>query len=203
MKLNLKSMAEVAIFAAIGFVLDMLCGFLSDLIPVYVFGGSINIAMICVIIVTYRNGAKYGVFTGLIMGLLDMTDGIYTLTDAWWKVFFQVSFDYILPYAFVALCGLMLPLLIKEKSKLRFALISTIGAIIGGVGKFISHFLSGFIFWPEFDGQPMAERLIYSLTYNGSYMLPSIVFSSILIFIIAISAGFILKNKNTTREIQE
>ena len=52
--------------------------------------------------------------------------------------------------------------------------------IIGGVLRFLAHFLIGVFVWGKwmpdtFLGKPMTSPWIYSLIYNGSYMLPSIV----------------------------
>ena len=53
-------------------------------------------------------------------------------------------------------------------------------AVIGGVLRFLAHFLIGVFVWGKwmpdtFLGKPMTSPWIYSLIYNGSYMLPSIV----------------------------
>ena len=174
---NLIVMAEIAIFAAIGFILDLISNLVSSFFPN---GGSIGIAMIAVIVITYRRGIIPGFITGLLMGLLDMTDGYYAISDSWWKVFFQIGFDYLFGYAFVAICGLVKPLFKKN-----FLLFATIGAVIGGLGKYLSHFLAGVIFWPEFPNQPIIDRIIYSLVYNGSYMLPSIILTTAILFVLA------------------
>ena len=52
--------------------------------------------------------------------------------------------------------------------------------LIGGVLRFLVHFLIGVFVWGKwmpdtFLGKPMTSPWIYSLIYNGSYMLPSII----------------------------
>ena len=54
------------------------------------------------------------------------------------------------------------------------------GTIIGGVLRFLAHYLIGVFVWgkwmpDEFFGMTMTSPWFYSLLYNGSYMLPSIV----------------------------
>ena len=54
------------------------------------------------------------------------------------------------------------------------------GTLIGGVLRFLVHFLIGVFVWGKwmpdtFLGKPMTSPWIYSLIYNGSYMLPSII----------------------------
>jgi thiamine transporter ThiT len=57
-KTKIITMAEIAIFASIGFILDLLAGLYSGF---FVNGGSISFAMIAVIIVGYRRGSIAGV----------------------------------------------------------------------------------------------------------------------------------------------
>ena len=187
-KKNLIVLAEIAIFAAIGFVLDLIANFITRFFPN---GGSIGIAMIAVIIITYRRGIIPGFITGLLMGLLDMTDGYYAIADTFFKVFFQIGFDYLFGYAFVCVCGFIIPL-----CKKNFILFTTIGAFIGGMGKYLSHFLSGIFFWPEFPNQPFLERVWYSIGYNGSYMIPSIILSAAIICLLAYKAKMIFEIKD-------
>lgn len=175
------AISEVAIFAAIGFVLD----FAANLYSGYIFpnGGSLSFALLAILIVAFRRGTPYGICCGLIVGLLDLTDGFYTISDTWYKAFLQVGLDYIFTYMLVGLVGLFKPLFKKYKVK-YVVLFST---IVAGLLKFTSHFLSGILFWPEFPNQPFFERCIFSLVYNGSYMLPTIILSAIISFIIAIN----------------
>ena len=180
-KNEIISLCEVAIFAAIGFVLD----FLANLYSGYFFpnGGSLSFALIAVIIISFRRGPLYGMACGLIIGLLDLTDGFYTISDTWYKAFLQVGLDYIFTYMFIGLVGFLKPLCKKIKS--RYVIL--IATILGGIIKYLSHFLSGVLFWPEFPNQPMLERCVYSIAYNGSYMLPTIIISSIIMFLISMN----------------
>lgn len=191
-KKEIISLCEVAIFAAIGFVLD----FVANLYSGFIFpnGGSLSFAMLAVVIISFRRGTIYGVSCGLIIGLLDLTDGFYTIADTWYKAFMQVGLDYIFTYMLVGFSGIFKPLCYKFKPKFVI-LFSTIFA---GMLKFFCHFLSGILFWPEFPNQPLFERCIYSLVYNGSYMLPTIIISAIIIFIISINYEklFLIEEKN-------
>ena len=191
-KKEIISLCEVAIFAAIGFVLD----FAANLYSGFIFpsGGSLSFAMLAVVIISFRRGTLYGVCCGLIIGVLDLTDGFYTISDTWYKAFMQVGLDYIFTYMLVGLSGLFKPLCKKIKPKF----VIVFSTIFAGCLKFLSHFLSGILFWPEFPNQPLIERCIYSFLYNGSYMIPTIVISSIIIFIICINYEklFLIDEKN-------
>ena len=79
-------MAEIAIFSAIGFVLDFLASLYSGFFP---FGGSVSLALIAIVVLSYRRGFGAGIVCGLIIGLLDLTDGFYTVADKWYNSLLQ------------------------------------------------------------------------------------------------------------------
>ena len=89
-----RTICEIGIFAALGFVLDELQGIISK--GLFINGGSIGFAMIAVLIIGYRRGWLPALLTGLIMGLFDIATSAYILHPA------QLFLDYILPYALVA-----------------------------------------------------------------------------------------------------
>jgi thiamine transporter len=180
-KNEIISLCEVAIFAAIGFVLD----FAANLYSGFIFpsGGSLSFALIAVVIISFRRGTIYGVSCGLIIGLLDLTDGFYTISDTWYKAFMQVGLDYVFTYMLVGLSGLFKPLC----KKIKPSFVIVFSTVFAGCLKFLSHFLSGVLFWPEFPNQPFVDRCIYSVLYNGSYMLPTIIISAIIVFLITIN----------------
>ena len=158
--------AEVAIFSAIGFVLDLLAGLYSGYL--FPFGGSLSLALIPVVVLSFRRGPVAGVLCGLIIGMLDLVDGVPPFTDTWYNYFLMILLDYLLAYPVAGLCGLFKPLI----KKIDFKIVITIATLTAGVGKFLVHFLSGVLLWPEFPGQPILERSIYSITYNGSIPIP-------------------------------
>jgi thiamine transporter len=166
-KEKIITISEIAIFTAIAFVLD----FAATLYSGYIFpnGGSFSLAILPLVVLSFRRGPVAGIFAGFILGLLDLTDGFYTYSDTWYKAFIQIGFDYIFTYMLVGLVGLFKPL-VKKCGSFVIILISIFTA---GFLKFTSHFLSGVLFWPEFPNQPFLDRCIYSLLYNGSYMLPT------------------------------
>ena len=171
---------EVAIFAAIGFVLDLLASLYSGYL--FPFGGSLSLALIPIVILSFRRGPLAGFLCGLLVGALDLIDGAPAFTDTWYNYFLMITLDYLLAYPLAGLCGLFKPLI----KRIDFKIVITIATFCGGIAKFIVHFLSGVILWPEFPGQPILERCIYSLTYNGSYMFPTIIVCSIITFLISL-----------------
>ena len=171
----IRTIVEVALFAALGFVFDELQG--SIALAIFPNGGSIGFAIIAVIIISFRRGPIAGFATGLIMGALDFSTGPYII-NVW-----QVLLDYILPYAVVAVAGFFKPLFDKQENKVNKIVILCIATLIGGLFKFSSHFLSGGIFfadyisWAEFNGQPW----LYSVAYNMAAVGPSIILTMIIL----------------------
>lgn len=182
-KVKIITMAEIAIFSAIGFILDFLATLYSGFFP---FGGSVSFALVAVVIISFRRGTIAGVCTGLIIGLLDLTDGFYTIADTWYNSLLQIGMDYIFTYMLVGFVGLAKPLI----KKINIVLVVPIATIIAGLIKYFCHFLSGVLYWPQFENQPLLERVVYSLTYNGGYMIPTIIVCSVASFLL------VLKFKN-------
>ncbi|MGM9971089.1 MAG: energy-coupled thiamine transporter ThiT [Anaeroplasmataceae bacterium] len=178
--LDVKTLAEIAIFAAIGYVLDLIAGACSSFLP-FINGGSVGIAMVAVLVIAIRRGTIPGLITGLIIGLLDLMDGFYAISDAWWKILLQVGLDYVFAYTLVGLAGLFRGLIARAKTKSIRGIFVALAAVCGGALKFMSHFLSGILFWPENPTDKVAARITYSIVYNGGYMLPSIILSGLVI----------------------
>lgn len=165
-----KTIVEVGIFAAIGFVLDEIQGVIFA--NVFTAGGSIGFAMVAVLIIAYRRGWLPAFATGLIMGLLDMITKSYILT------FWQVLLDYLLPYALVGFAGLFKPLFDKAQSDKKKILYLTLGSFVGGLLKFLSHFIVGALVWAKLGYDwPIQNEILYSFVYNIAFTGPSIVLS--------------------------
>ena len=93
-----RVLAEIAIFAAIGFALDALQGALWS--GVFYNGGSIGIAMVPIFIISYRRGLLPGILCGLVLSVVQLLGGsIYILA------FWQFLLDYILAYTLVGFAG--------------------------------------------------------------------------------------------------
>ncbi|MEA3454489.1 MAG: energy-coupled thiamine transporter ThiT, partial [Candidatus Caldatribacteriota bacterium] len=103
----------------------------------------------------------------------------------------QLVLDYPLPYMLVGLAGIFSNKInLKTKGSTYGWLL--LAVLTGGLGRFISHFLSGAIFFAQYapEGQ---NPWIYSAIYNISYLLPSLLLSYIIIIplirILVISKG--------------
>ncbi len=178
-----KVITEIAVFAAIAFALDALQGgIFRGLFPS---GGSIGIAMLPILLICYRRGFVAGIITAFALSFLQMLGGVYAVADVWYMVFLQILLDYILAYPCVAFAGLFVGKFKNSEERNAKILWLCIGTLIGGALKLLCHYLAGVIFWssscPEgFFGGPA----VYSLVYNGGYMLPNIVVNGLLLVLI-------------------
>ena len=172
-----RIIAEVGIFAAIGFVLDEIQGI--AFASVFTAGGSIGFAMVAVLIIAYRRGWLPAICTGLIMGLLDLITKSYLIT------FWQVLLDYILPYALVGCAGFFKPLFDRSESDKKKILFLCVGAVVGGLLKFLSHFIVGMLVWaPMGYDWAIQNEALYSFAYNIAFTGPSIVLSAIVLVVL-------------------
>ena len=193
-----RTLCEIGIFAALGFVFDELQGiFFGGIFPN---GGSIGFAMIAVLIVAYRRGFLPGVLTGLLMGLFDIATKAYVIHPA------QVLFDYILPYAVVGCAGLLKPFFDKSEKRLEKILWLISGAVIGGLLKFASHYLAGVFFWadPEYFAWNLNQMnpYLYCFVYNIAFIGPSIVITGGLLVAVYVIAPRVLTNKPFVEETE-
>ncbi len=203
-------MAEIAVFSALGYILDLIASLIPN--PLFVNGGSFGIALTAVFFVAYRRGTIAGVATGLIIGLLQLTAGFYVapVADNAWKAFIQVALDYWLAYPVAGLAGLFRPLYKKAQTKGMQALYLSLGCFLGGMMKFLMHFLSGVIFWPSTTwtiGDSSFEiaggSAVYSLLYNGAYMLPDTILSGLILVILAWRIPWILSPDHSLLSVKE
>ena len=169
----IRTIAEVGIFAAIGFVLDEIQGI--AFASIFTAGGSIGFAMVAVLIIAYRRGWLPAICTGLIMGTLDLITKSYMIT------FWQVLLDYILPYALVGLAGIFKPNFDYSDNNKNKILFLILGTVLGGLLKFLSHFIVGMLVWaPMGYDWSIQNEALYSFAYNIAFTGPSIILSLII-----------------------
>ena len=155
-KIQAKRVAFAGICAAMSFVLALL-----KVSPVQ-YGGSITLAsFVPIMIYAYAFGVGEGLLLGLVHGLLNFIEDPFILTPA------TFIFDYLLAFASVAMMGLFSKMKRKEKGVAPLLL----GCACVFALRFISHFLSGAIFFMEgeasgeFPAWANANAFIYQLIY--------------------------------------
>lgn len=130
---KLLMMVEIAIFAAIGLVLDQVS------FKMWAQGGSISFVMVPIMLMAIRWGLTAGLTTGLLIGVMQMMFGAYIVH------WLQAILDYGLAFTVVGLAAIVRkPLLEATQSlnKVKMALYIVIGALIGGALRFVSHLLA-------------------------------------------------------------
>lgn len=136
-------------------------------------GGSVTAAaMLPMILVAYRYGTVWGLFTGFTASLLQMLLGLNNLsyaTDASAAVAI-ILFDYVIAYTVMGLGGLFRRL---KNQSLALAL----GAVLVCALRYGCHVWSGCTVW-EGVAVPTAAALVYSLGYNAVYMVPETIITA-------------------------
>ncbi|WP_010649660.1 energy-coupled thiamine transporter ThiT [Oceanobacillus massiliensis] len=167
-------LVEVAIFTALALLLDIL----PISFKIWAQGGSVSFAMIPVFILAFRWGIKGGLLSGFLWGLLQIATGTaYILTPL------QGFIDYMIAFTVIGFAGIFakrIHLAVKSGETKKYFTYITLGVLLGSVLRFISHYTAGIVFFDSaVEGQP---NWLYSLIYNGSYMLPSFVLCTIIVF---------------------
>lgn len=209
---NLQALIEVAIFSAIAIALDMIQGSLfKGLFPS---GGSIGIAMLPILIVSYRRGFLWGILCGFIVSVLQMLSGIYVINGASFDnkflqavgPFLQIMLDYVLAYTVVGFAGLFSKLYQNSDTKGFKILFVSLGSILGGLLKYLMHVIAGAVFWLNQGatfGSLTDSTALYSWVYNGAYSIPNIIICTVIMIIFAAYYEIILKplaNNNLNKE---
>jgi len=188
---KLVLLMEIAIFGALGFVLDRLLVFEMPQ------GGSITLVMLPILLMAFRRGVWAGVLTGFIVGLLQLITGnFYAAPLSFGFVVLQVGLDYVLAFIVIGFAGLYRSQFLKSKEKENkkgMVLAVVIGAFIGSFLRYIVHVLTGIFFFGEFAE---GNVVLYSLIYNSTYMIPVFLLGAIVCSILFITAPRLLQPNN-------
>ena len=172
--LSTRRMLESAILIGISLVLNEFTTFKAP----WAFGGSVTLGSILpLVLVSWRWGTRQGLFSAFVFSLLQMFIGFKNVTYGQnvLQMFFIAFLDYILAYTLIGLAGIL-------KNKLKNHLLALGGGIVlVCVLRFLCHFISGWLIWdalwPNEEGMYSA---VYSLIYNGGYMLPETLISLVI-----------------------
>ena len=156
--LNNLALCEGAIMVALAFVLSFVK--LWQLPN----GGSLTPAMFPILLYAHRWGVGRGLGAGFVFGLLQL---IYDSAYAWgWQ---SMVLDYLLAFPPLGLAGLF-----RGKAWGIFP-----GTLVGCLGRYLVHHLSGITIYRIIEPTAIPglgtydNPHLYSLVYNGSYMLPN------------------------------
>ncbi|MET3576268.1 energy-coupled thiamine transporter ThiT [Bhargavaea ullalensis] len=183
---RLQFLIEVAIFSAIGIVLDQIS------IKLWFQGGSISLTMVPIILMAFRWGLGGGLLTGLILGVLQMFAGAYIIHPV------QGFLDYPAAYTVIGFAGLFAPLVAaaaKKGNKTAMIWAISAGTVLGGILRYVCHVLSGVVFFGA-TALDLGENVWwYSIVYNAGYMIPSIILTAAVNALIFTAAPRLLKLK--------
>ena len=129
-------------------------------------GGSITLlSMLPFILISFRHGVKWGLFTGFVNSLLQMLLGFYAPpAPGLLPLVGMILLDYVLAFMALGLAELF-----ARPFKNRTVGVA-VGTFAAGFLRFMCSFLSGVLVWGNLNEGLSAWT--YSLVYNGSYMLP-------------------------------
>ena len=167
-----RLLAESAVMIALAVVLNMV-KFLT--LPN---GGEVTLfSMLPILLIGIKNGPKWGFGTAFVYSLIQLFMSLAKVM-AWGlsvKVLIVcILFDYIIAYTVLGFSSLF-----AGKNRVQV----TVGVCVGIALRFVCHFISGITIWATWsDG--FASVMLYSLTYNGSYMLCELVLTAIVTVII-------------------
>jgi thiamine transporter len=136
-------------------------------------GGSVSLEMLPIVVFALRRGLAPGMAVGVAYGLVDL---FLEPQVVHWA---QFLLDYPVAFAMVGVAGAFRRANVPDRRPPRTPWLRPIAAVaVGGTLRTIVHWVSGFVFFAAYApaGQP---AWIYSLAYNGTYMLPATLLTAV------------------------
>lgn len=219
--LKTRRMVESGLMIALAVILSML-----KIFQLPWGGSVTLCSMLPMILLSYRYGIQWGTFSSLIYALLQAmlgaVDGTFTMVALgaesgtyssgifvipyWAAVVGIVLLDYIVAFTVLGLGGLF-----KKGENQPLSLMK--GAAVASIARYIVHILSGFLFFGTFASWFFGEvgafgefmmgtfqgnllYFLYSVIYNGCFMIPEIIITSVCAYLLAKYAPALLKVKS-------
>lgn len=182
MQNKILRITEGAIMIALAVVLEMVCHWLNEITGIEAllpFGGTITVSMLPIVYYSYRHGFAWGIGVGFTYSLLQIVLGhLSYLPKELGALILCLLLDYLLAFTVLGIAELFA----KPFGKKRLAGYC-VGSIVVCVIRFVLSFLSGVILWGSYAPEGM-NVWIYSLIYNGSYMLPNTILTAMFTVIV-------------------
>ena len=159
-------------------------------------GGSITFcSMLPIIVISYVYGIKQGLLSGFAFSLIQLITGFSGSGLGPVAFGVELLFDYIVAFTVLGLGGLY-----RNGNNVRRDL--ALGALTATFLRFLSHLISGIVVWGEYAewffenmgtfGQSIMDKFsggmlvfLYSFIYNGSYMIPEMILTTIAAVLVA------------------
>ena len=215
MTIKTKRLTESAMLLAVAIVLELIS---KMFIPELPFGGQVTlVSMLPVVLISYRHGVKWGLVSGVAYALIEMAIGAKTVTAAFQPGYFgdgvmllnaliMCALDYLVAFTVLGLGGLF-----RDRIENRGKAL-TCGTLVALGCRYLAHILSGYILFsgwaewfftqegfPAWGAQLVASMspallgLVYSIVYNGMYMLPEMILTAIAAALIARNSKIVTK----------
>ena len=202
-----KRLTESAMLLAIAIVLELVA---KMFIPEMPFGGQVTlVSMLPVVLISYRHGMKWGFVASFTYALLEMALGAKTVSAAFLPGYFgdgamifnallMCLLDYVLAFTVLGLGGIF-----RDKMENKGAALAC-GSLVALGARYLCHIFSGYILFSGYaewyftqEGfpawgaklvqalNPTVLGIVYSVVYNGMFMIPEIVFTVMVAVILA------------------
>lgn len=162
-QISTKMLVEAGIMIALAQILSYVKIFEAP------YGGSVTAgSMVPILLFAIRWGVGPGILAGTVYGALQ-----FILGPKYSFHILSIVLDYLAAFGLLGLAGLF-----RRNLKGVYA-----GTFLGILGRFISSVLSGVIIWASYAPEG-TNPLVYSIVYNGAYLLPELLISFILVSIL-------------------
>ena len=173
-----KKITTSALMVAMAAVLT----FLSKMIPAPWFqGGAVTLAsMVPIMAISLMFGTKWGIVSGVVYSVINiLIMGFYPPpTQTFLNFALVVLFDYVIAFGVLGLAGTFYSLLGKKMWAIPVS-----GAIVTTF-RYICHIISGILIWGVYASEGQSV-LAYAVLYNGSYMLPEIIITTVVLVLLS------------------
>lgn len=162
-KMSTRTLVEAGVMIALAQVLSYVTIYTAPM------GGSVTAgSMVPILFFAIRWGVGPGILAGSVYGLLQ-----FLLGPKYSMHILSILLDYVVAFGVLGLAGLF-----TKNLKGVF-----LGVFCGVFGRFVSSVLSGVIIFASYAPEDM-NPWVYSILYNGTYLLPELVISFILVAIL-------------------
>ena len=177
MSYSLRRLTESAIMLAIATVLSLL-----QIAGPWPLGGSITFcSMLPIVLLANRYGTRWGLLSAFAFSLLQLVTGLKNVQyapDALTAAAI-ILLDYVLAFSILGLSAIFS----KTIRDRRIAVV--MGIAFTFTLRFLCHFLSGVLVWEALWPNALGwAPMVWSLAYNGSFMLPEMFITGLVAFIL-------------------
>ena len=174
--LKVHRMVESAVMLAIAVVLSLF-PFSSP----WALGGGITVcSMLPLVILSWRYGCLWGTFAAFVYSLLQMILGIQNVqyADSVGTAILIILFDYVFAFSVIGLAAMFKGRLGRPRLELVLGIVVTFLIRLG------CHYVSGVLVWEVLWPNELGWAApIWSIAYNGSYMIPEIIITGLVAFL--------------------